>query len=61
MKVTLSDWAREIGVSRQTAIKWEEQKRITVERPCKRTVLIEKDTKRPRPFKPWEIKNGSLR
>ena len=52
--LTLTAWARKIGVSRQRANEWLLAKRITAYRPCRGVVLIASETARPKPMTPWQ-------
>jgi len=57
-KITLSEWARRNGVSRQRALFWASKgnRRIRVERPCAGVILIREDEPRPEPKLPWSNK-----
>ena len=60
MMITLSEWARKVGVSRERANVWLKEGRIVVIRPCKRVVLIEKNHKRPVKLEPWHKRHETM-
>lgn len=52
--ITLSEWARRRGVSRQKAHEWMVDGRIAPYHPCPGVVLIDENEPRPKKMKPWE-------
>ncbi len=63
MKITLSAWARKIGVSRQLAYKWATEKppRIKTKNPAVGVWLIDENEPRPVKKKPWDIVKEKFR
>lgn len=58
MRITLSEWAKQIEVSRQTALLWFNSGRLPMaERICRGVILVDKKQKRPKPMTPWQIKH----
>jgi predicted site-specific integrase-resolvase len=56
-KLTLTGWAKKVGVSRQRAQEWMLQGRIKFERPAIGVILIEENEPRPKPMTPYQKKH----
>ena len=55
--LTLTAWARKVGVSRTRANEWLREGRIKAFRPCAGVILIEDSQKRPEHKTPWQTKH----
>ena len=59
-KLTISGYARHIGVAYATVRYWEREGKIKTYRPAPGVVLIDADTPRPEAERPW-YKNRKIR
>jgi predicted site-specific integrase-resolvase len=53
MKLTLAEWCRRVGVSRQCGVNWVKEGRVRADRPAHGVILIDEAESRPERRRPW--------